>query len=563
MIGKFILISSDKDPAWLPRKLQSPQHDAGEGDGNPAIPAAVAADAWAAEIFDGGGFALYMADAAGSITWCNAAAAEIWGRRPPIPEAPWWGGATLLRTDGTPLALEETPVARALKEDRCIRASVLTAGRADEGHVPLLWHASPMRDRHQQIVGVVSVLVDLTKQKNTEARVRGAAVAKTRFLSAMSHEFRTPIHGILGYADLLADAIAGQTPLGPDHAGWIDDLKKAGLHLLELVDDAISFSDASFAAARPIAARRASRLGRVVSDAVNTVQGAFRERGVAIILHGADPALAAAIDPPAARQALLGVLREVVRHMPEGNSVVLSWGVSSEDGLAFISLRCPGLALPPELLEQLHLPFAGADRDTYARGLEGAGLSVAAAAETLRGYNGQLAILGGMDGVPVTFRLAVPVAREGGEVAIPTPAPQASMEPRMPGPAPHASFSLAQVVAAARDIILVTAADLDRPGPTIVYVNPAFTTLTGYAAEEVLGRSPRILQGPGTDLETLRRVAEDLSAGREARATVLNYTRSGEPYHIEMYIVPLRNGQGRISHFAAIERVVGGAALSA
>jgi PAS domain S-box-containing protein len=54
------------------------------------------------------------------------------------------------------------------------------------------------------------------------------------------------------------------------------------------------------------------------------------------------------------------------------------------------------------------------------------------------------------------------------------------------------------------DIILVTAAGpLDEPGPRIVYVNDAFTRLTGYSREEAIGRSPRFLQGPATDRRTL------------------------------------------------------------
>ena len=46
------------------------------------------------------------------------------------------------------------------------------------------------------------------------------------------------------------------------------------------------------------------------------------------------------------------------------------------------------------------------------------------------------------------------------------------------------------------DSVVITPAELDRPGPEIVYANPAFQAMTGYAQEELLGRSPRLLQGP-------------------------------------------------------------------
>src|ERR1700710_1888917 len=60
------------------------------------------------------------------------------------------------------------------------------------------------------------------------------------------------------------------------------------------------------------------------------------------------------------------------------------------------------------------------------------------------------------------------------------------------------------------EAVLVTTPDLDAPGPIIVYANPAFYRMTGYVREEVIGRSPRFLQGPETDRTLLNRVRETL-----------------------------------------------------
>ena len=113
-----------------------------------------------------------------------------------------------------------------------------------------------------------------------------------------------------------------------------------------------------------------------------------------------------------------------------------------------------------------------------------------------------------------------------------------------------------QIAETANDIILVTTPDLDPPGPTITYVNPAFTRLTGYTAAEALGRSPRILQGPGTSRATLDTVLASLRAGRPVHEKILNFGKSGAPYWLDMHILPLRDVQGKITHFAAIERDV-------
>jgi PAS domain-containing protein len=62
---------------------------------------------------------------------------------------------------------------------------------------------------------------------------------------------------------------------------------------------------------------------------------------------------------------------------------------------------------------------------------------------------------------------------------------------------------LLAAVEASGEAILITSAGLDEPGPRIEYINPAFTRMTGYEADEVIGRTPRLLQGPETDRAVL------------------------------------------------------------
>ncbi len=115
---------------------------------------------------------------------------------------------------------------------------------------------------------------------------------------------------------------------------------------------------------------------------------------------------------------------------------------------------------------------------------------------------------------------------------------------------------LGQLVFRALDVIIITEAEpLDEPGPRIVYVNEAFTRLTGYRPEEVIGRSPRFLQDPTTtDAETRRQVREALQQGAPFDGAILNYAKDGTEYWLDMHIFPLVDSDGRITHFAAIER---------
>ena len=106
------------------------------------------------------------------------------------------------------------------------------------------------------------------------------------------------------------------------------------------------------------------------------------------------------------------------------------------------------------------------------------------------------------------------------------------------------------------DILVITTSELLSPGPTIVYVNPAFTKLTGYSAAEVAGLTPRILQGPGTNRATLDTIRTALQAGLPVREKILNFAKSGAPYWLDLNIAPLRNSLGDIIYFAAFQRDV-------
>ncbi|WP_420406032.1 diguanylate cyclase [Nisaea sp.] len=119
-------------------------------------------------------------------------------------------------------------------------------------------------------------------------------------------------------------------------------------------------------------------------------------------------------------------------------------------------------------------------------------------------------------------------------------------------------FSYRDIVENAQDVIIVT--DAERPteplGPQIVFVNRAFEELTGYTAEEAIGETPRMLQGKGTDRDCLDRIREALVRHEPIRETILNYSKTGKPYWLDMEIFPLRNKFGKVTHFAAIERDV-------
>jgi PAS domain S-box-containing protein len=103
---------------------------------------------------------------------------------------------------------------------------------------------------------------------------------------------------------------------------------------------------------------------------------------------------------------------------------------------------------------------------------------------------------------------------------------------------------------------IIMTARLDPPGPEIIYVNPAFTKMTGYAPEDVIGRTPHILQGPATDRSLLRRLCKDCATGEVFHGETINYRKDHSEIHLEWTSRPVRNERGEITHFAAAQRDV-------
>ncbi|MGF1520000.1 MAG: PAS domain S-box protein, partial [Nodosilinea sp.] len=118
---------------------------------------------------------------------------------------------------------------------------------------------------------------------------------------------------------------------------------------------------------------------------------------------------------------------------------------------------------------------------------------------------------------------------------------------------------LQSVVVNTNDAVLITEAEsIDEPGPGILYVNEAFTRMTGYALEEVVGKTPRILQGPKTDRAVLDTVRTALSQWQPVTAELINYRQDGSEFWVEFSIVPVADRKGHYTHWIAVQRDVTG-----
>lgn len=104
--------------------------------------------------------------------------------------------------------------------------------------------------------------------------------------------------------------------------------------------------------------------------------------------------------------------------------------------------------------------------------------------------------------------------------------------------------------------VVMTDCDLDRPGPTILYANPAFTRMSGYDTTEILTGSPRLLQGAATNPKAVQSIGRSLRTDGRFHGVLQNYRKSGEAYLCELDVRPILGPNGDLQAFLAFEREV-------
>ena len=102
----------------------------------------------------------------------------------------------------------------------------------------------------------------------------------------------------------------------------------------------------------------------------------------------------------------------------------------------------------------------------------------------------------------------------------------------------------------------VTIADVRQPDCPVVYCNPAFTAVTGYAPADVLGLNCRFLQGPETDPSVVSLLREAVRDGRSCTAVFKNYRKDQTPFWNELTLTPVHDEAGRLTHFIGVQHDV-------
>jgi PAS domain S-box-containing protein len=102
----------------------------------------------------------------------------------------------------------------------------------------------------------------------------------------------------------------------------------------------------------------------------------------------------------------------------------------------------------------------------------------------------------------------------------------------------------------------ISIADVSEPEMPLIYLNKAFTEMTGYSAEEVLGQNCRFLQDEDRDQEARHTIRKAIDTGESCTVILKNYTKEGKPFWNELIISPVHNEQGNLTHYVGIQNDV-------
>lgn len=209
-----------------------------------------------------------------------------------------------------------------------------------------------------------------------------ASAAKAHFLSMMSHDLRTPLTAITGYAELIAHGIAE----GDEQRFGIDRIREASRELLRMIDDILNF--AQLESGRVVVNRSAVIVNEAVARAESLIRLRMQDEELSFSFVGCEDVRVLA-DADRLQQVLLNLLTNAIKFTPRGGAISVM--CESDDAHVRIRVRDNGIGIPPEQLQRIFEPFVQLGRFIDEAG-RGVGLGLAISRDLVRLMDGELTV---------------------------------------------------------------------------------------------------------------------------------------------------------------------------
>jgi len=276
----------------------------------------------------------------------------------------------------------------------------LTACARDGKTTVVSYNATTFYDRDRKLQGVFAAARDVTERRlldqaleeqNVELkRARGAAeranLAKSDFLSSMSHELRSPLNAILGFAQLIS---SDTPPPTASQTASIDQILHAGWYLLELINEILDL--AQIESGRLALSLEPTSLAEVMFECQAMIEPQGQKRGIKMTFPVFDLPCFVDADRTRLKQILINLLSNAIKYnQPNGTVVVDADCDRSAPDRVRVSVKDAGAGLPPDMLVQLFQPFNRLGRERSAE--EGTGIGLVMSKRLVELMGGEIGV---------------------------------------------------------------------------------------------------------------------------------------------------------------------------
>ncbi|HEU5161760.1 MAG TPA: PAS domain-containing sensor histidine kinase, partial [Thermoanaerobaculia bacterium] len=249
-----------------------------------------------------------------------------------------------------------------------------------------------IRDQAGSLRGFAQLTRDLTERNKVEAALMDAKataekanLAKSEFLSSMSHELRSPLNAILGFAQLMESEAPPPTP---GQGESIIQILNAGWYLLELINEILDL--ATIESGKLSMSVEPVSLNELLVECQMMIEPLAQKRGLTMKFAPSDSAFTVNADRTRIKQVLINLLSNAIKYNTEGGSVVVECSAEPDSGRVRVSVTDTGAGLPPEKIEQLFQPFNRLGQE--ANGEEGTGIGLVVSKRLVELMNGAIGV---------------------------------------------------------------------------------------------------------------------------------------------------------------------------
>jgi len=414
----------------------------------------------------------------------------------------------------------------------------LTARARDGKETVVSYNATTFYDRDRKLQGVVAAARNITERKRFERALQEsnielesaksaaekANLAKSEFLSSMSHELRSPLNAILGFAQLMESA--SPPPTAPQ-AARITQILQAGWHLLKLIDEILDL--AVIESGQVSLSRESVSLSEVMSDCQAMMEPQAQQRGIRMIFPQFSNPIFVRADLTRLKQIVINLLSNAIKYNRAHGTVAVDCIPNGADRIR-ISVKDTGSGLSPDKLAQLFQPFNRLGQETS--GVAGTGIGLVVTKRLVELMDGVIGVESA-EGRGSVFWCELNVASAPKLVLQDRGDADASMRPQLPAGAqprtvlcvednPANMELVEQLIARCPDLRLVPAVngnlgvELARSvRPAVILMDINLPDINGIKALEILRKDPATARIPVVALSA-NAMPRDIARGLEA-----------------------------------------------